>query len=99
MWGLGFDGYCGEHADVTVSWIYEQRFSWHHRFTYSDTALPLPHDLLHALHERPDRQGEADSAYDRPRRHAAAPAAEEPHGVDRAEQDRVLYFDIEHHTG
>ena len=41
--------------------------------------------------------GETHPAHDRSRRHAPSPTAEKPHGIDDAEQNRVLHLHPQHH--
>ena len=44
------------------------------------------------------RLGKDDPENNRSRRHAPTAAAQEPNGIDGAQQDRMLHLDIEHHS-
>jgi tubulin gamma len=50
--GINSDG-C-EYPDIALPRLHEQRPRQHHRIPHSYSTLPLPHDILHAVHWRPD---------------------------------------------
>ena len=49
---VGVHGDVRQHDDFTLSGLHAQRSSWHCGLSYSNTALSLPHDVLHPIYRR-----------------------------------------------
>ncbi|EJT46343.1 tubulin gamma chain (Gamma tubulin) [Trichosporon asahii var. asahii CBS 2479] len=64
--------------------IHEQRPGGHHCVSDPDTAVPLPDDVVHALHGRRDRQGQERAQDDDAGRDAPPAAAQEPAHVHKS---------------
>lgn len=77
--------------------LHAQRPRRHPRLSHPHPSLPLPHDLLHPLHRRQHRASQNRPKDDRPRRHATAPPAQKPNGLDHPQQKELLHQHPEHH--
>lgn len=94
---IGLYGHVCEYDDAAVPRLHAQRPGEHPRVADTDTAVPLPHDGVHALYGRPGRAGQDGAQDDGAGRDAPAAAAQEPHGVNRSRQEELLHLYPQRH--
>lgn len=49
---LGINCHVSQHNNSPLSWVYAQRSCQHCCFLDPNASMPLPHDVLHALHRK-----------------------------------------------